>query len=135
MLTRTFEICSCNKKRLFDRSRGGLEVRQPRFGRGKEEGDLTLGPPKERRQFGRRTVFKPAVIEIEDGQRINATVIDLSEAGAKLKVADPGILKGEFNLEITGDDVVVRCRCVQITNGVAGLQFVRPPRRLSWLKK
>jgi hypothetical protein len=96
---------------------------------------LAIGHPRERREFGRRTVFKPAVIDLDDGRRINGTILDLSEAGAKVKVSEPEVLKGEFSLEISGDDMIVRCRCVHIENGVAGVQFVKPPRRLSWVKK
>ncbi|MBS0253094.1 MAG: PilZ domain-containing protein [Proteobacteria bacterium] len=90
---------------------------------------------KERRTFGRRTVFKQGTIVFDDGRRIDGTVLDLSEGGARIKVSDPDPLFGEFFLEVPSDDLIVRCCAAHVDAGVAGLRYLRPPRRLSWLKK
>jgi PilZ domain len=96
---------------------------------------LAIEHPRERRGFGRRSVFKPAVIELDDGRRIDGAVLDISDGGAKVRLTDPEALKGEFYLEMPGDDLIIRCRCARIENGIAGIEFVKPPRRLSWVKK
>ncbi|HML29183.1 MAG TPA: PilZ domain-containing protein [Hyphomicrobium sp.] len=96
---------------------------------------LAIERPKEQRKFGRRTVFKPATIVFDDGRRIDGTLLDLSEGGAQIKVSAPDILTGEFFIEVPSDDFVVRCNIVYMERGIAGLRFVKPPRRLSWLKK
>lgn len=96
---------------------------------------MAIERPKEQRKFGRRTVFKPATIVFDDGRRMDGTLLDLSDGGAKIKVSAPDILTGEFFIEVPSDDFVVRCNLVHIEREIAGLRFVRPPRRLSWLKK
>lgn len=80
-------------------------------------------------------MFKAAVIELDGGQRLSGTVLDLSEGGAKIKLLQPEQLIGEFFLEIPGDDLIVKCRLIHIDDGIAGAQYIRPPRRLSWLKR
>ena len=80
-------------------------------------------------------MFKAAVIELENGQRLSGTVLDLSEGGAKIKLPEPRRLIGEFYLEIPGDDLIVKCRLIHIDDAIAGLSYVKPPRRLSWVKK
>jgi hypothetical protein len=95
---------------------------------------LALEKPRDQRKFGRRPVFKAAVIVFDDGQRLPCTVLDLSEGGAKLKTsAEP--LNREFYLEIPEDDLVIRCQLAYVNNGVAGVKYTKPPRRLSWLKR
>ena len=91
--------------------------------------------PPGRRQFGRRPAFKPATIVQADGTRIPATVVDLSEAGARIKIADPDCAEKEFYLEIPADDFIVKCRIAHVQDASIGVLFIRPPRRLSWLKK
>lgn len=71
----------------------------------------------------------------DDGRRIEGTVLDLSESGAKIKVPDPDGLSGEFFIEVPGDDMIVRSRFIRVDDGIVGIQFVKPPRRISWLKK
>ncbi|MBS0268796.1 MAG: PilZ domain-containing protein [Proteobacteria bacterium] len=96
---------------------------------------MPIDRPQEQRRFGRRPVFKAAVVALEDGQRLPGAILDLSEGGAKIKLAEPERLNGEFYLEIPGDDLIVKCRLIRIEGVIAGLQYVRPPRRLSWLKR
>jgi hypothetical protein len=96
---------------------------------------LAIERSKEQRKFGRRTVFKPATIVCDDGRRIDGTLLDLSEGGAKIKVPDPDALSGEFYLEIPSDDVIIRCRFVHADDGIAGLKYIKPPRRISWIRK
>lgn len=89
---------------------------------------------KEQRKFGRRTVFKLGTAVFDDGRRIEGTVLDLSDGGAKIKVPDPNLLAGEFFFEIPSDDLIIRCCVAHIDGGVVGLRYLRPPRRLSWVK-
>ncbi|WP_244531277.1 PilZ domain-containing protein [Hyphomicrobium facile] len=96
---------------------------------------LAIERPRDLRKFGRRPVFKAAVIELHDGQRLSGTVLDLSEGGARIKLPEPERLNGEFYLEIPGDDLIVKCRLIRIDDAIAGLSYVRPPRRLSWVRK
>jgi hypothetical protein len=91
--------------------------------------------PPGRRQFGRRPAFKPATIVQADGTRIPATVVDLWVAGARIKVAEPNHAGSEFYLEIPADDFIVKCRVAHVQEASIGVLFIRPPRRLSWLKK
>jgi hypothetical protein len=94
-----------------------------------------IDKPQGRRQFGRRQAFKAATIVHADGQRLPATVIDLSEGGARIRVAQPEVVEKEFYLEIPGDDFIVKCRVIHIQEASVGAAFIRPPRRLSWLNK
>ncbi len=96
---------------------------------------MAIERSRDQRKFGRRSVFKQAFIAFDDGRRVEGTVLDLSEGGAKIKVPDPEVLKGEFYLEIPGGDLIIRCRFVHVESGIVGLKYVKPPRRLSWLKK
>jgi len=96
---------------------------------------LPIDRPQDKRKFGRRPVFKAAVIALEDGQRLPGAILDLSEGGAKIKLPTPESLTGEFYLEIPGDDLIVKCRLIRIEGLIAGLQYVRAPRRLSWLRR
>jgi PilZ domain len=101
----------------------------------KFENSLAIERPREQRKFGRRPVFKAAVLALDSGERLPGTVLNLSEGGAKIKMAKPELLKGEFYLEIPGDDLIVKCSLIHIEGDVAGLQYIKPPRRLSWLKR
>lgn len=96
---------------------------------------MAIERPKDQRQFGRRTVFKPGTVVLDDGQRIDGTILDLSEGGAKIKVPNPNLLTGEFFFEVPSDDLIVRCRVVRVDAGIVGLRYIKPPRRLSWVKK
>jgi hypothetical protein len=88
-----------------------------------------------RRQFGRRKAFKAATLALPGGERVAATVVDLSEAGARIKIADPQTVGEEFYIEIPGDDFVVKCRVIHRQETTIGVEFTKPPRRLSWLNK
>ena len=89
----------------------------------------------DRRQFGRRSVFKTATIAPAEGQRITATVVELSQAGARLRIPLPAAVENEFYLEIHEDDFIVKCRLVHIQEMTIGVAFAGPPRRLSWLSR
>lgn len=89
---------------------------------------------KEQMKFGRRAFFKPGTAVFDDGRRIDGTILDLSEDGAKIKVPDPNLLSGEFFFEIPSDDLIIRCCVAHVDGGVVGLRYLRPPRRLSWVK-
>jgi hypothetical protein len=88
-----------------------------------------------RRQFGRRSAFKIATIAQVDGQRLAATVIELSQAGARLRIPRPEDVENEFYLEIQEDDFIVKCRLVHIQETSIGVAFVGAPHRLSWIVK
>ena len=88
----------------------------------------------DRRRFGRRPAFKAATIDQGDGQRIPATVLNISEAGAQIKV-QPDLIAKEFYLEIPEDDLIVKCRVTRVEETAVAVVFVKPPRRLSWLHK
>ncbi|HVZ04406.1 PilZ domain-containing protein [Hyphomicrobium sp.] len=96
---------------------------------------MAITKQSERRQFGRRLVFKSAAIVLGDGQRLPGRIIDLSSAGARIKIQKPDLVEAEFDLEIPEDDFVVRCRRVHIDEATIGLQFIKPPRRISWGKR
>lgn len=66
---------------------------------------------------------------------MEGTLLDLSEGGAKIKVPDPDALIGEFFMEVPSDDMIIRCRFIRADGGIVGIQYVKPPRRISWLKK
>ncbi len=99
------------------------------------ENSLAIERPREQRKFGRRPVFKAAVLALDSGERLPGTVLNLSEGGAKIKVAKPELLIGEFYLEIPEDDLIVKCRLIHIEDAIVGVQYIKPPRRLSWLKR
>jgi hypothetical protein len=96
---------------------------------------VAIERPREQRKFGRRPAFKAAVLTLESGERLPGTVLNLSDGGAKIKLAKPELVNGEFYLEIPGDDLIVKCRLIHIENAIAGVQYIKPPRRLSWLKR
>ena len=93
---------------------------------------LPIDKQPDRRQFGRRSVFKSAVIVLNDGRRLPGAVVDFSDAGARIKVADAALVGLEFELEIPGDDFVVRCRLAHTDDVYVGAQYIKPPRRISW---
>ena len=97
-----------------------------------KEGALPINKPPERRQFGRRSVFKSAIIIAEDGRRLSGAVVDFSEAGARIKLAEEAVVGSEFELEIPGDDFVVKCRLAHSEGVYIGAQYIKPPRRISW---
>lgn len=90
---------------------------------------------RERRKFGRRSVFKIATVVQGAGDRLFGHVIDISEGGARIQLPEVSLLLPEFFLEIPEDDFVVRCRLVHTQQNSAGVEFTRPPRRLSWVRQ
>jgi hypothetical protein len=90
---------------------------------------------RERRRFGRRSVFKVATVVQGAGDRLFGHVIDISEGGARIQLPEVSLLMPEFFLEIPEDDFVVRCRLVHTLQNSAGVEFTRPPRRLSWVRQ
>ena len=86
-----------------------------------------IDKPPERRQFGRRSAFKSATM--------SATVLDLSQGGARIRVAQPEAIGKEFYLEIPENDFIVKCGLVHMQDTSIGAVFIRTPRRLSWLNK
>lgn len=86
----------------------------------------------ERRQFGRRRVFKPAELVLDDGRRFVCAVIDFSDAGARIKLTKIEVTESEFDLEIPADDFVVRCQIMHADDVSLGVRFIKPPRRISW---
>ena len=86
----------------------------------------------ERRQFGRRSVFKSAVMITNDGRRLPGAVVDFSDGGARIKLTETATVGPEFDLEIPGDDFVVKCRLVHAEGVYIGVQYIKPPRRISW---
>jgi hypothetical protein len=75
------------------------------------------------------------VAVLDDGRPIEATVLEQLEGGAKIKVSEPGAMSGEIFLEVPDDDLIVRCRVANVEGAVIAVEYVKPPRRLSWLKK
>jgi hypothetical protein len=96
---------------------------------------LAIQNQHDRRQFGRRSVFKAATVVHAGGERLPGYVIDISQSGARIKIATPDLVETEFFLEIPEDDSIVKCRVVRVEEGAIGVQYIKPPRRLSWLKK
>jgi hypothetical protein len=96
---------------------------------------LAIDRSKDQPKFGKRSAFKPADLVFDDGQRVPGTVLELFDGGAKFKMSDRQSLKGEFYMEIPSDDLSIRCRVIHIQDGIVELQNVKPPRRLSWIKK
>lgn len=96
---------------------------------------MPLDIPKERRRFGRRPVFKLAIVELETGVRLDVKVIDLSDGGARLKLANLDAIQNEFTLEIPEDDLVVKCRVIYRHEAWIGAQFLKSPRRMSWVRR
>ena len=94
-----------------------------------------IDKPPERRQFGRRSAFKSATIVQDGGSRLSATVLDLSQGGARIRVAQPEAIGKEFYLEIPQNDFIVKCGLVHMQDTSIGAVFTRAPRRLSWLNK
>lgn len=90
------------------------------------------GDHHERRKFGRRSVFKHAVVVQREGERIPGVVVDISEGGARFQTQDVSRLDKKLILEIPSDDFVVKCEVVHVLENSVGLKFVESPRRLSW---
>ena len=96
---------------------------------------MPIEKPPERRQFGRRAVFKSAVIVLHDGRRLAGAVGEFSNAGARIKLSEAAHVESEFELEIPGDDFVVKCRLAHADDVYIGAQYIKPPRRISWAKR
>lgn len=86
----------------------------------------------EKRQFGRRATFKPAVLVTDDGHKITGTVVDISEGGARFQTLDPSLIPPVFMLEIAGDDFCVKAKLVHRRADSVGMQFIASPRKISW---
>lgn len=95
---------------------------------------MAIAKNPERRQFGRRKVFKAAVIIIDGGQRISGNIVDMTVGGARMRVLESIPLTADALLEIPGDDIVVKCRIVHVDETSVGLQYIKPPQRISWLR-
>lgn len=91
-----------------------------------------VNPYIEKRKFGRRAVFKPAVIVTDDGRKIAGSVIDISEGGARFQTADPTLIPRVFMLEIAVDDFCVRSEVVHRLAEAVGIKFIASPRKISW---
>ena len=91
-------------------------------------------PGHERRRFGRRQVFKAAVIVLPDATRLPAIVVDISEGGARVQTEHVALVGPGFLLEIPEDDLAYDCRLAHRQAGSVGVEFTRVPRRLSWLR-
>ena len=91
-----------------------------------------VNPYIEKRKFGRRSAFKPAVIVTDDGRRIAGVVIDISEGGARFQTADPSLRPEPFVLKIAGDVFCVRSELVHRLADAVGIQFIASPRKISW---
>lgn len=91
-----------------------------------------VNPYIEKRKFGRRTAFKPAVIVTDDGRKIAGVVVDISEGGARFQTADTSLVPKQFVLEIAGDDFCVRSELVHRLADAVGMQFIASPRKISW---
>jgi hypothetical protein len=81
----------------------------------------------ERRQFGRRAMFRPAIAMVMGGATWPCIVVDKSEMGARLKVKNIEDFPDTFKLIIEDDDFVVPCAVVHRTGDFVGVQFVRAP--------
>lgn len=78
---------------------------------------------RENREHHRHQFEMPAGIETADGSRIEATVCDLSQGGACLKVANCATLPDEFHLALS-KDIRRRCRVAWRGDGQVGVKFV-----------
>jgi hypothetical protein len=72
---------------------------------------------------------------LNDGSRIAGFIVDRSDAGARIKLSNPDTVDPEFDLEIPDDDFIVRCKIVHIDDISVGVKYIKPPRRISWLKR
>lgn len=96
---------------------------------------MAIKKQSDRRQFGRRPVFKAAALVLSDGRRMTGFIVDLSDAGARIKLSNPDLVEPEFDLEIPDDDFIVRCKLIHVDDISVGAKYIKPPRRISWLKR
>jgi len=66
---------------------------------------------------------------------LSGAVVDFSDAGARIKLTESATVGTEFDLEIPGDDFVVKCRLVHSEGIYIGAQYIKPPRRISWASR
>jgi hypothetical protein len=71
-------------------------------------------PKRERREFGRRKICKPAEIVVDAKNRMPCTLVDLSQSGVGLRVAEVSTVPE-----------------IHRTGGVIGAQFLSAPRKAS----
>jgi len=129
------ETTPCRKFPEFRLPQGDSSYLSRRFSLLDGAGTVAIKKQSDRRQFGRRPVFKSAVIVLDDGRKVTASIIDLSSAGARIKTSKSNLVEPEFDLEIADDDFVVRCKLVHVDEVSIGAQFIKPPRRISWRKR
>lgn len=78
------------------------------------------------RRSVRRTLKLPVLLSGEDGQHLAVThTIDVSEAGAKLKLDNAVSLPDRFNLTLSQKGEVRRsCKLVWRTDDAVGVRFI-----------
>jgi PilZ domain len=86
----------------------------------------------EKRKFGRRAVFKPAIFITEGGEKIEGVVIDISDGGARFKTPQVDRISKRGVLQIPGDDFTVDCEVVHVFADTVGVRYVASPKKLSW---
>ena len=86
----------------------------------------------DRRNFGRRSLCKVARLIRSDLTAVPATVLNMCEVGATIRLSEPPCIGNEFDLEVPEDDFAVQCRVIWLKEDAVGVEFVRSPRRLSW---
>lgn len=89
---------------------------------------------REKRRFGRRKLFKPAVFEGDGGNRLPCVIVDISEGGARIQFRDGVIMPRVFVLLLEEEDLCISCQMVHRAANSCGI-FVGSPRRLSWLSR
>jgi PilZ domain len=85
----------------------------------------------ERREFGRRVMFRHATAVVAGGAVWSCIIIDKSEIGARIRVKDKYDFPDNFKLIIEDDDFVAQCIVIHRASDVIGIQFIRPPSKLS----
>jgi hypothetical protein len=89
------------------------------------------GRPAERRKFGRRDTFKPAMIVLKSGESLPCVVVNESVEGAALKIDALVCPDEQFDLVIPDDDIRVACRVANRTSDRIGVQYISLPCRAS----
>ena len=80
---------------------------------------------EERRKYQRHVVNIPAMIDCGDGSPMrDCTVLEISDAGARVSIESSETLPIEFTLLLTRGGVRRRCRLVWRSEQVIGVEFV-----------
>lgn len=84
----------------------------------------------DKRKYTRRTLSRAVkAVTVEDSRiPVECTLLDVSEAGARLKVAASDELPSEFLL-VLSDEVQRWCRVVRRMRSDVGVKFIRPRRQ------